>query len=71
MPVPPYSSATVMPSRPSSPNLRHSSAGNVVAVDRGARGDLFVGEGAHGVAQQVDLAEIEIEAFHDAALSRR
>src|SRR5580698_3028009 len=40
MPAPPYSSSTVIPSTPRSPNLRHRSAGNAlslsIAAARGA-----------------------------------
>ena len=64
MPVPPYSSSTVMPSRPRSPILRHRSGGKlVVAVDLGrARRDLGGGELPHGLAQHVDrLAVVEVE----------
>ena len=64
MPAPPYSSSTVMPSKSERAELRPQIARErIVAVDLGgARRDLGCGEGAHAVAQHVDLgAEIEIE----------
>ena len=65
MSAPPYSSGTVMPSRPSVAHLAPQVHRELVAaVDLGgARGDLGVGEGAHRVAQRVDVfAELEVQA---------
>ena len=65
MPAPPYSSGTIMPSRPISPISRTISAGKaVLAVAlRGAGPDALLGEAAHLVAQQLlVLAEGEVDA---------
>ena len=65
MPAPPYSSSTVMPSTPRSPNLRHRSAGNALSrsIVGGARRDLVGGKGLDRGTQHVGrLAEVEVEA---------
>ncbi len=64
MPLPPYSSSTVMPSRPMSPNLRHRSAGNSLSrsICGGPRRDLLLAHLVDRVAQHVEVfAEAKVE----------
>ena len=66
MSAPPYSSSTVMPSRPSAPELRPEVARKlVVAVDRRrARRDGARGECRDRVAQDVEgFAQLEVESL--------
>ena len=66
MPVPPYSSSTVMPSSPSWPSLGHRSRGN--SLERSisaARGAISrAAKRGHRLAQDVDgFAQLEVEAL--------
>ena len=72
-PLPPYSSGTTSPNRPSSPIARTTSSGKVVlAVPLGdVRGDLALGEVAHDLAERLVVVadSSNVSCRHSAWLS--